>query len=179
MQDGYAVVSSDGPGEYVVVGESRAGHMDDIQLTPGHVAYITTGTPTFSGSQYLSFKFYPSKKESCNQMCNCSLLGKIMQDRWPGIFSCHNSSRTPGHCSLYQRPVLAPAFASRWHVSQPMVGPPQPSLVLLVLDGLSLWLVLFCALCCDVLVHPLKPLLLLLLLLQVPRCLLLQMQSCK
>lgn len=43
-QDGYAVVSSDGPGEYTVIGESRAGYMDDMQLTPGHVAYITTGS---------------------------------------------------------------------------------------------------------------------------------------
>jgi hypothetical protein len=42
-QDGYAVIAADGPGEYPVVGESRAGHMDAIQLTPGHVAYITTG----------------------------------------------------------------------------------------------------------------------------------------
>jgi gephyrin len=50
-QDGYAVVSSDGPGEYVVVGESCAGHMDDIQLTPGHVAYITTGEQLFNSIQ--------------------------------------------------------------------------------------------------------------------------------
>lgn len=42
-QDGYAVVAADGPGEYTVLGESRAGHMDDITLTAGHVAYITTG----------------------------------------------------------------------------------------------------------------------------------------
>jgi hypothetical protein len=40
------VVASDGPGEYPVIGESRAGYMDDMQLTPGHIAYITTGTPT-------------------------------------------------------------------------------------------------------------------------------------
>lgn len=46
LQDGYAVVSSDGPGEYAVVGESRAGYMDDMQLTAGQVAYITTGTCT-------------------------------------------------------------------------------------------------------------------------------------
>lgn len=37
------MVSSDGPGEYAVVGESRAGYMDDMQLTAGQVAYITTG----------------------------------------------------------------------------------------------------------------------------------------
>jgi gephyrin len=44
LQDGYAVVSSDGPGEYVVVGEARAGCMQqDLALKPGQVAYITTG----------------------------------------------------------------------------------------------------------------------------------------
>lgn len=43
VQDGYAVVSSDGPGEYAVIGESRAGYMDDMHLAPGQVAYITTG----------------------------------------------------------------------------------------------------------------------------------------
>lgn len=42
-QDGYAVIAADGVGEFEVVGESRAGTMDDITLTPGKVAYITTG----------------------------------------------------------------------------------------------------------------------------------------
>ncbi len=42
-QDGYAVIAADGPGEYDVIGESRAGAMDDVQLTPGMVVYITTG----------------------------------------------------------------------------------------------------------------------------------------
>lgn len=42
-QDGYAVQSSDGPGDYPVVGESRAGHLDQLPVTPGTVAYITTG----------------------------------------------------------------------------------------------------------------------------------------
>lgn len=43
-QDGYAVVASDGPGEYPVIAESRAG--DDglgITVTPGTVAYVSTG----------------------------------------------------------------------------------------------------------------------------------------
>lgn len=43
MQDGYAVIAADGAGEFDVVGESRAGHMDAIHLQPGQVAYITTG----------------------------------------------------------------------------------------------------------------------------------------
>lgn len=44
MQDGYAVVSSDGPGEYPVIAESRAGS-DAVGLvvTSGTVAYVTTG----------------------------------------------------------------------------------------------------------------------------------------
>lgn len=44
LQDGYAVVASDGPGEYPVIAEARAG--DDalgVVVTPGTVAYVTTG----------------------------------------------------------------------------------------------------------------------------------------
>jgi hypothetical protein len=44
FQDGYAIVASDGPGEYPVVTESRAG--DDalgVIIAPGTVAYVTTG----------------------------------------------------------------------------------------------------------------------------------------
>ena len=37
------MIAADGTGEYPVVGESRAGTMDDINLQPGQVAYITTG----------------------------------------------------------------------------------------------------------------------------------------
>lgn len=48
-QDGYAVIASDGAGEFEVVGESRAGYMDDITLTPGKVAYITTGVGAGTG----------------------------------------------------------------------------------------------------------------------------------
>ncbi|CAI5530168.1 unnamed protein product [Closterium sp. Naga37s-1] len=43
-RDGYAVVASDGPGEYPIIAEARAG--DDaanVVVTPGTVAYITTG----------------------------------------------------------------------------------------------------------------------------------------
>ena len=42
MQDGYAVVASDGPGEYVVAFSAHAGH-EQPQLESGSVAYITTG----------------------------------------------------------------------------------------------------------------------------------------
>ncbi len=48
-QDGYAVVASDGPGEYDVVGESRAGSIDDLPMRPGVVAYITTGARRTTG----------------------------------------------------------------------------------------------------------------------------------
>lgn len=44
VKDGYAVVAADGPGEYPVVAESRAG--DDaigLTLSPRTVAYVTTG----------------------------------------------------------------------------------------------------------------------------------------
>eukprot|EP00897_Mesotaenium_endlicherianum_P001980 jgi/Mesen1/180/ME1135765C07647 len=46
IKDGYAVIAADGPGEYPVIAEARAG--DDaanVTLTPGTVAYITTGGP--------------------------------------------------------------------------------------------------------------------------------------
>eukprot|EP00198_Chlamydomonas_reinhardtii_P008997 XP_001698334.1 molybdenum cofactor biosynthesis protein [Chlamydomonas reinhardtii] len=43
IKDGYAVVAADGVGEFPVVGESRAGHLDQLPVAPGSVAYITTG----------------------------------------------------------------------------------------------------------------------------------------
>jgi gephyrin len=44
LQDGYAVVASDGPGEYPVILESRAGSdATSLKVTPGTVAYVTTG----------------------------------------------------------------------------------------------------------------------------------------
>lgn len=44
LQDGYAVVASDGPGEYTVITESRAGNDGiGVRVTPGTVAYVTTG----------------------------------------------------------------------------------------------------------------------------------------
>ena len=49
VKDGYAVIAADGPGEYPVVAESRAG--DDalgVTLSPGTVAYVTTGGSPFS-----------------------------------------------------------------------------------------------------------------------------------
>uniref|UniRef100_A0A0D9ZRY2 Molybdopterin biosynthesis protein CNX1 n=1 Tax=Oryza glumipatula TaxID=40148 RepID=A0A0D9ZRY2_9ORYZ len=51
IKDGYAVVASDGPGEYPVITESRAG--DDalgVVVTPGTVAYVTTGGPIPDGA---------------------------------------------------------------------------------------------------------------------------------
>ncbi|KAK7276563.1 hypothetical protein RIF29_17706 [Crotalaria pallida] len=51
VKDGYAVVAEDGPGEYPVITESRAG--DDafgVTLTPGTVAYVTTGGPIPDGA---------------------------------------------------------------------------------------------------------------------------------
>ena len=44
LQDGYAVVAADGPGDYDVAFEALAGTAAG-QLTQGHVAYITTGHP--------------------------------------------------------------------------------------------------------------------------------------
>ncbi|KAK9095288.1 hypothetical protein Scep_026757 [Stephania cephalantha] len=50
-KDGYAVVASDGPGEYPVITESRAGNdAVGVTVTPGTVAYVTTGGPIPDGA---------------------------------------------------------------------------------------------------------------------------------
>ncbi|GKV28745.1 hypothetical protein SLEP1_g37757 [Rubroshorea leprosula] len=51
VKDGYAVVASDGPGEYPVITESRAGNDGvGVMVTPGTVAYVTTGGPIPDGA---------------------------------------------------------------------------------------------------------------------------------
>ncbi|KAL3620280.1 calnexin Cnx1 [Castilleja foliolosa] len=51
ISDGYAVVASDGPGEYPVITESRAGDDGiDVTVTPGTIAYVTTGGPIPNGA---------------------------------------------------------------------------------------------------------------------------------
>lgn len=51
VKDGYAVVASDGPGEYPVITESRAGNDGiGVVVTPGTVAYVTTGGPIPDGA---------------------------------------------------------------------------------------------------------------------------------
>jgi molybdopterin biosynthesis enzyme len=50
--DGYAVISSDGEGEFALCGGSRAGATADskITVTSGNVCYITTGGPVPDGA---------------------------------------------------------------------------------------------------------------------------------
>ncbi|XP_061338167.1 molybdopterin biosynthesis protein CNX1 [Gastrolobium bilobum] len=51
VKDGYAVVAADGPGEYPVITESRAGNDGlGVTVTPGTVAYVTTGGPIPDGA---------------------------------------------------------------------------------------------------------------------------------
>jgi gephyrin len=50
VKDGYAVIAADGPGEYPVIGEATAGRVADFTVTPGTVAYITTGAPLPPGA---------------------------------------------------------------------------------------------------------------------------------
>jgi len=51
MKDGYAVVAADGPGEYPVIAEVRTGaSAESVQVTPGTVTYITTGSPLPAGA---------------------------------------------------------------------------------------------------------------------------------
>ncbi|MFM7172291.1 MAG: molybdopterin molybdotransferase MoeA, partial [Caldilinea sp.] len=50
VKDGYAVVAADGPGDYPVIGAVTAGRVAEFTLTPGTVAYITTGAPLPAGA---------------------------------------------------------------------------------------------------------------------------------
>ncbi|KAL0370272.1 UNVERIFIED_CONTAM: Molybdopterin biosynthesis protein CNX1 [Sesamum angustifolium] len=51
IKDGYAVVASDVPGEYPVITEARAGDDGiDVKVTPGTIAYVTTGGPIPDGA---------------------------------------------------------------------------------------------------------------------------------
>ncbi|KAL4193081.1 hypothetical protein AMTRI_Chr06g175130 [Amborella trichopoda] len=51
IKDGFAVVAADGPGEYPVIAEARAGNdAEGMIITPGTVAYITTGGPVPDGA---------------------------------------------------------------------------------------------------------------------------------
>ncbi|XP_009601464.1 molybdopterin biosynthesis protein CNX1 [Nicotiana tabacum] len=51
IKDGYAVVAADGPGEYPVIAESRAGNDGlGVTVTSGTVAYVTTGGPVPDGA---------------------------------------------------------------------------------------------------------------------------------
>ena len=50
IMDGYAVVSSDGPGEYKICAHARAGDKSEVDVKPGTVAYITTGSPIPNGA---------------------------------------------------------------------------------------------------------------------------------
>lgn len=44
VKDGFAVVAADGPGDYPVIAESRAGSdAEGVVVSPGTVAYVTTG----------------------------------------------------------------------------------------------------------------------------------------
>lgn len=51
IKDGYAVIADDGPGDYRVIAEARAGDdASNIVLSPGTIAYITTGGPVPMGA---------------------------------------------------------------------------------------------------------------------------------
>eukprot|EP00742_Colponemidia_sp_Colp-10_P003227 GILJ01003437.1.p1 GENE.GILJ01003437.1~~GILJ01003437.1.p1 ORF type:complete len:729 (-),score=124.40 GILJ01003437.1:35-2137(-) len=48
--DGYAVIASDGPGQYTIIDTVTAGNVPDFQLEPGQVVVITTGSPLPEGA---------------------------------------------------------------------------------------------------------------------------------
>eukprot|EP01023_Acetabularia_acetabulum_P037675 TRINITY_DN35857_c0_g1_i2.p1 TRINITY_DN35857_c0_g1~~TRINITY_DN35857_c0_g1_i2.p1 ORF type:complete len:419 (+),score=103.04 TRINITY_DN35857_c0_g1_i2:127-1383(+) len=55
MIDGYAMVSSDGEGEFPVVGFARAGTSYEDSLKSGQVMYITTGAPLPEGADGIAW----------------------------------------------------------------------------------------------------------------------------
>ena len=50
IKDGYAVLSSDGPGERLVLGPITAGEMSESHVISGHVMRLTTGAPVPPGA---------------------------------------------------------------------------------------------------------------------------------
>ncbi|GAB2274490.1 calnexin Cnx1 [Dionaea muscipula] len=51
VKDGFAVIAADGPGDYPIITESRAGNDGvGVTLAPGTVAYVTTGGPIPDGA---------------------------------------------------------------------------------------------------------------------------------
>lgn len=51
VKDGFAVIAADGPGDYPIIAETRAGNdAKDVVVTSGNVAYITTGGPVPKGA---------------------------------------------------------------------------------------------------------------------------------
>jgi len=63
MQDGYAVVAADGPGEYPVIAAARAGDdCSQLHLGSGTVVYITTGGGTLASLLFLFLRISYSKE---------------------------------------------------------------------------------------------------------------------
>jgi len=50
VKDGYAVLSADGAGDFLLAGSVTAGRVADFVVQPGQVAYITTGAPLPPGA---------------------------------------------------------------------------------------------------------------------------------
>ena len=103
QQDGYAVVAGDGVGEYPVIGESRAGHMDDLPVTSGTVAYITTGGWA-------------------------QLVGLVVRGPCGAVQQAGGGARCPSPACLPRRWEQLPA----WHICPPdcpygLAGPAPPS----------------------------------------------------
>ncbi|KAG5566418.1 hypothetical protein RHGRI_002107 [Rhododendron griersonianum] len=82
VADGYAVVATDGPGEYPVITESRAGNDGvGVTVTPGTVAYVTTGgEPVYVESKIIINKLglgqimEPLTEESANLLQRLGML---------------------------------------------------------------------------------------------------------
>ncbi|KAL4517973.1 hypothetical protein Ndes2526A_g02339 [Nannochloris sp. 'desiccata'] len=83
IKDGYAVFSSDGPGEYDIVFEAHAGTAPGT-LTAGNVAYISTGGPVPDGADAVVQIEDTKTIEDSSTANNKSIRVKILRQVRPG-----------------------------------------------------------------------------------------------
>ncbi|KAK1263847.1 Molybdopterin biosynthesis protein CNX1 [Acorus gramineus] len=81
VKDGYAVIASDGPGEYPLITESRAGNDGvDVMIIPGTVAYVTTGGPIPDGADaVVQVEDTEQVNDTSDGLRRVRILGRVSQ----------------------------------------------------------------------------------------------------
>ncbi|KAK1288916.1 Molybdopterin biosynthesis protein CNX1 [Acorus calamus] len=81
VKDGYAVIASDGPGEYPLITESRAGNDGvDVMVIPGTVAYVTTGGPIPDGADaVVQVEDTEQVNDTSDGLRRVRILGRVSQ----------------------------------------------------------------------------------------------------